>query len=55
MTLACGSPRKAAALARESQRYARRHFGWNPFVEFVNDTYRRAIEEAPRSEDDLAA
>lgn len=55
MTRACGSPREAAALARESQRYARRHFGWSPFVEFVNDTYRRAIEEAPQADDDLAA
>lgn len=55
MTRACSSPREAAALARESQRYARRHFGWNPFVEFVNDTYRRAIEAAPQSDNDLAA
>ena len=55
MTRACGSPREAAAVARESQRYARRHFGWNPFVQFVNDTYRRAIEEAPQADDDLAA
>ena len=55
MTRACGAPREAAAVARESQRYAHRHFGWNPFVQFVNDTYRRAIEETPQVDDDLAA
>jgi len=26
--------------------YARRHFGWSPFVEFVRDTYGNALARA---------
>jgi glycosyltransferase involved in cell wall biosynthesis len=43
MVKACNSPRKAAAVAQESAQFARRNFGWNPFVEFVGNTYSTAI------------
>jgi glycosyltransferase involved in cell wall biosynthesis len=52
---ACNSPRKAAAVAQESAQYARRNFGWNPFVEFVGDTYSRAIGMDPQQRSDMAA
>jgi glycosyltransferase involved in cell wall biosynthesis len=40
---ACRSPDEAAAVGRESARYARRQFGWSRFVEFVRSTYAHSI------------
>jgi glycosyltransferase involved in cell wall biosynthesis len=40
---ACRSPERAAAVGRESLRYARRQFGWGRFVNFVRDTYAKSI------------
>lgn len=55
MVKACRSPRRAAVMARESARFARHNFGWNPFVEFVGDTYSRAISMDRPHGGDLAA
>jgi glycosyltransferase involved in cell wall biosynthesis len=43
---ACTFPGEAAAAAYRSLNYARRHFGWSPFVEFVRDTYGNALARA---------
>jgi glycosyltransferase involved in cell wall biosynthesis len=45
MTRACCSPREAKAVGRASLQYAQRHFSWNPFVEFVRNTYAHAIAD----------
>ena len=55
MVKACSSPRKAAAVAQESAQFARRNFGWNPFVEFVGNTYSRAIGMDRLQDGNLAA
>jgi glycosyltransferase involved in cell wall biosynthesis len=45
MICACRSPCEAIAIGRESQRYARRQFGWSRFVEFVRNTYANALRD----------
>lgn len=40
------SPERAAAVAEAAQTYARQHFGWDRFVEFVRITYCDALGEA---------
>jgi glycosyltransferase involved in cell wall biosynthesis len=55
MIKVCRSPRRAAVMAEESARFARLNFGWNPFVEFVGDTYNRAIRVDRQQGGNLAA
>ncbi len=42
---ACESPERAATVAQSAQAYARQHFGWDRFVEFVRTTYSDALME----------
>jgi glycosyltransferase involved in cell wall biosynthesis len=41
------SPNRAASVAAAAQAYARQHFGWERFVEFVRLTYDDALHDVP--------
>jgi glycosyltransferase involved in cell wall biosynthesis len=41
---AAANPSGMAGLAQVAGDYARRHFGWHPFVEFVRTTYAAVID-----------
>ncbi|RPI48184.1 MAG: glycosyltransferase, partial [Acidobacteria bacterium] len=46
---AAANPTRMADLAQGAGDYARRHFGWQPFVEFIRTTYAAVIDRTRAS------
>jgi glycosyltransferase involved in cell wall biosynthesis len=46
---AAANPARMAALAQAAGDYARRQFGWRPFVEFIRTTYAAVIDRSRAS------
>lgn len=46
---AAANPSKTGELAQAAGEYARRHFGWRPFVDFIRTTYGAVIDRGKAS------